>query len=131
MAGQTTYELEFFFEWGGGCLWPGDDAARRDFDLGPYDLPEPCPLPLPATVLERCRKLAEWHDTSLNRDYPPDPGPWRQPECDRFNIAAAELLADIRGELGPAFRVIDRRLLCTEDPDLDRYLADPKGFRRG
>lgn len=131
MVSEPTYELRYFFEWGGGCLWPGDDAARRDFDLGPYDLLDPCPLPLSLAILVRCRELAEWHDTSLNWDYPPDPGPWRQPECNRFNAAAAELLADIRRELGPAFRVADCRSLCIEDPDLDAYLADPKGFRRG
>jgi hypothetical protein len=130
VAGEATYELRFFFEWGGGCLWPGNDTARRDFDLGPYDLLEPSPLPLSPAILGRCRTLAEWHDTSLNWDYPPDPGTWRQSECDRFNAAAAELLADIRRELGPAFRVADSRLVCVEDPELDTYLADPKGFRR-
>jgi hypothetical protein len=74
--------------------------------------------------------LAEWHDTSLNWDYPPDPGPWRQPECDRFNDAVASLLADIRRALGPEFEVIDEQVSCVEDPDLDVYLADPKGFHR-
>ena len=64
--------------------------------------------------------MAEWHDGSLNRDYPPDPGPWRQPECDRFNAASAVLLADIRAELGPEFEVIDRQARCEEDPELDK-----------
>ena len=50
--------------------------------------------------------------------------------CDRFNAAVAELLADIRRELGPMFRIIDRQMPCIEDPDLDAYLADPDGFRR-
>jgi hypothetical protein len=70
-----------------------------------------------------------WHRASLNWDYPPDPGPWRQPECDRFNAAAAKLLTDIRVELGPTFEVINRQDKMVEDPDLDAYLADPKGFR--
>jgi hypothetical protein len=48
----------------------------------------------------------------------------------RFNAAVAELLADIRRELGPTWRVIDRQLACAKDPDLDVYLADSKGFRR-
>jgi hypothetical protein len=130
LAGQAKYVLCFFFEWGGGCLWPGNEAAYRDFELGPYDLCVPCPLPLSATVLERCRRIAEWHDSSLNWDYPPDPGPWRQPECDRFNAAAEDLLADIRRELGPEFKVIDQQARCAEDTDLEAYLADPKGFRR-
>jgi hypothetical protein len=128
--GEATYLLRFFCEWGAGCLWPGNDAAYRDFYLGPYDVLEPCPLPLSADTLRRCRELDVWHGASLNWDYPPDPGPWRQPECERFNTAAAKLLTDIRAELGPTFEVIDRQRMMVEDPDLDAYLADPKGFRR-
>lgn len=129
MTDVATYELRFFIEWGCGCLWPGDDACREAFDLGPYDVLEPCPLPLSPEVLGRCRGLSEWHDASLHWDYPPDPGPWRQPECDRFNAAAAQLLADIRRDLGSAFHVSDCQSPCFEDPELDAYLADPKGFR--
>ncbi len=74
MEGKATYELRYFFAWGGGCLWPGNDAIRRDFgDLGPYDLREPCPLPLSLATKARCRALTEWYDTSLNSKYPLDP----------------------------------------------------------
>jgi hypothetical protein len=130
MRSETQYTLRFFFEWGGGCLWPGDDATRRDFDLGPYDLLEPCPLPLSAEVLAQCRRLAAWYDTSLNWDYPPDPGPWRQAECERFNLAVSELLTHIRRELEPVFQVANCQTPAMEDPELDAYLADPKGFHR-
>jgi hypothetical protein len=128
--GSAKYLLRFFCEWGAGCLWPGNDAARQDFDLGPYDLLDPCPLSLSAGVIRRCRELGEWHSSSLNWDYPPDPGPWRQPECERFNVAVADLLAALRRELGPEFEVIDAQGELAEDKDLDAYLADPKGFRR-
>ncbi len=128
--GEARYVIRFFCEWGAGCLWPGSDAAYRDFGLGPYDVLDPCPFPLSAEVLVRCRELGEWHDTSLNWDYPPDLGPWRQPECDRFNATVAELLSALRGELGPEFEVVDKQSQLAEDPDLDAYLADPKGFRR-
>lgn len=130
MTDASQWQLKFFFEWGGGCLWPANDAAHRDFGPGPYDLITPCPLPLSAVTLAECRRVAEWHDTSLNRNYPPDPGPWRQPECDRFNEVVLNLLATIRAELGARFEVIDRQPRAAEDPDLDAYLADPKGFRR-
>jgi len=125
-----TYVLRFFFEWGGGCLWPGNDAARRDLDLGPYDLLDPCPVPLSPTTRRRCQEMGAWYDTSLNWDHPPDPGPWRQAECDRFNAAVSELLAGIRKELGPGFEVVDDQVRTVEDPDLDDYIADPKGFHR-
>ena len=130
MAADAKYILRFLVEWGGGCLWGGNDAAYRDFDLGPYDMDDPCPLPLQPSILERCRRLGDWHDASLNREYPPHPGPWRQPECNRFNAAIADLLADLREGLGPEFEVIDQQHKLSEDPELDAYLADPSGFRR-
>jgi hypothetical protein len=107
---SVTFVLRYFFEWGGGCLWPGNDAAHRAFDVGPYDLAVPCPLPLGAATLDRCRRLAAWHDLSLDPDYPPDPGPWDQAERDRFNEAAAALLGEIRTELGRDFSVVDEQI---------------------
>jgi hypothetical protein len=124
---EAKYVLHFFFEWGGGCLWPGNDAAYSAFGLGPYDLLAPCPLALSAETLQRCRQLADRHDTSLNWDYPLDPGPWRQAECDRFNAAVTELLTDIRRELGPAFEVLDRQTPAVEGPDPGKYLQTPGG----
>ena len=125
---NAKYLLRFFFD--GGCLWPGNDAAHQDFDLGPYDTFEPCPLPLSTSTLECCQRLNTWYDTTLNQDYPPDPSPWRQPECDRFNAAVIELLASVRHELGSAFEVVNEQASLSEDPDLDSYLANPRGFKR-
>ena len=124
-------KLRYVFEWGGGCLWADGDAALDRLGFGPLDCRDACPLPMATATLERCRRLGEWHDASLNWDYPPDPGPWRQGECDLINAAADELLADIRRELGPDFEVTDARTRLSEDPDLGRYLVDPAGFRRG
>jgi hypothetical protein len=130
LMAEAKYLLRFFFEWGGGCLWAGNGATFRDLGYGPLDQIIPTSLPLSAKTLERCTKLGEWHDTALNQDYPPDPRPWRQTECDRFNAAARELLSDIRTELGAEYKVIDQQRPIVEDPDLDAYLANPKGFRR-
>jgi len=117
--------IRFFCEWGGGALWPADPASGR-FEAGPLD----DQLPLSAETRRRLEALCAWHDTSLNWDYPPDPGPWRQAECDRFNAAAAALVHRLRAELGPLYEVIDAQPRLCEDPDLDAYLADPPGFRR-
>lgn len=125
----AKYYLRFFFDMG-GCLWPGDDEALRDFDFGPYDCHSPCPLELSKATVERCQSMAGWYDTSINWDYPPDPGPWRQAECERFNAAVQDLLTKIRGELGQRFIVLNEQRELFEDPDLEAYLANPKGFRR-
>lgn len=87
-------------------------------------------LPLSAEALRRCVELSAWHDTSLNQAYPPDPSPWRQPECDRFNEAVDHLLAAIRAELGEQFEVTNEQPRTVEDPDLGAYLVDPMRFRR-
>jgi hypothetical protein len=129
MANPGMYRLRFFFDWGGGCLWAGDDTTRAAFGCGPLD-GEGSELPLSPQTQSRCRELGAWHDTSLNSAYPPDPGPWRQPECDRFNEAVKQLLATVRAELGEQFEVINQQREAVEDPDLDAYLADPEGFRR-
>ncbi len=129
MTSQAKYRLRFFFEWGGGCLWSDNDDANTDFGYGPLDTPN-TKLPLSNETIRRCQEIGVWHDTSLNWDDPPDPGPWRQHECDRFNETVRHLLATIRSELRDQFEVIDQQPEAVEDPELDAYLVDPKAFRR-
>ncbi len=93
--------------------------------MGPADLDE---LPLSADLSATLDSLAEQYDESFNWDYPPDPGPWREARCLRFNADVRAALARLRAEL--AHDVENGFTELHEDPDLDRYLADPKGFRR-
>ncbi|AME27194.1 hypothetical protein AXG89_27550 (plasmid) [Burkholderia sp. PAMC 26561] len=32
-----NYRLRLMFEWGGGCIWAGDDAARDKYAVGPIE----------------------------------------------------------------------------------------------
>lgn len=123
---KPDYIIRYWFEWGGGCFWGANDAAQKRF--GYFIVPEQ--LPLTENTIKRANELTEWHDQALNWEYPPDPGPWRQEECERFNQAAKDLLITIRQELGDHFEVIDELVEEKEDPDLDAYLQDPKGFER-
>lgn len=102
----ARYHLKLMFEWGGGCLWTANEAALRAFDVGNIE----DQLPLTDETRRRLEELSEWHDTSLNWDYPPDPGPWTPEEEERFERAAAEMLERLRAELGPEFEVVYRRL---------------------
>jgi hypothetical protein len=74
--------------------------------------------------------LAAEFSTSLNWESPADPGPWRERQCRRFNQAVHRALGRVRAELGAAWEIRDEFREHREDPDLDRYLADPTGFRR-
>jgi len=98
----ARYRIRLMFEWGGGSLWCGNDAARARFDVGPIEER----LPLSPRTLERLEKLSRWHDRSLNREYPPDPGPWTADEAARFHGATEEMRAAIQAELGPDFDVV-------------------------
>jgi hypothetical protein len=96
--------------------------------LGPADLDE---LPISPSLRAELDDLAAQYDESMNWDYPPDPGPWREARCERFNADVRAALARLRAEPGPE-RVIQNEFTeLHEDPGLDRYLADPKGFKRG
>lgn len=123
---KSVYRIRYWFDWGASCFWAANDAARTRF--GYAIAPEQ--LPLFESTIKRADELMGWHDQALNWEYPPDPGPWRQEECERFNQAAKDLLATVSRELGEQFEVIDACVPEKEDPDLDAYLRDPKGFRR-
>ena len=100
------YHVRLMFEWGGGCLWPGNDAARSEFDV---DYVEDR-LPLSEETRRRLEELSVWHDTSLDWDDPAGPSPWPPGEDERFERAAAEVLERVRAELGPDFLVEYRRM---------------------
>ena len=91
---------------------------------------DPDELPISPELLAEVDRLLSWNDTSLNWDYPPDPGPWREAECRLFNDAARRALDRLRTELGQTWRIEDGFKEVHEDPDLDRYLTDPAGFVR-
>lgn len=98
----AKYIIRLMFEWGGGNLWCGTDVARATFDVGPIE----DRLPLSDALRRELDELGAWHDTSLNREYPPDPGPWADEERARFEAAAMLVLERVREDLGPEFQVV-------------------------
>ncbi|WP_382464708.1 hypothetical protein ACFIN9_00130 [Streptomyces noursei] len=117
----------FFFDAGSGVvLWA---ATPEDREVWGYaiDLDR---LPISRDLRDGLSRLIVRYDMSLNRDYPPDPGPWREADCRNFNEAVSQALGRLRTELGAAWQIHDEFHPLHEDPDLDRYLADPAGFVR-
>lgn len=98
----ARYIVRLMFEWGGGCLWCGNDTGLAGFGVGPVE----DRLPLSQETRQRLTELSAWHDRALNWDNPQGPGPWSAAERERFERAAAELLRVVRAELGLDFEVI-------------------------
>ncbi len=122
----SLYRLRYVFDYGGGCLWGDNEAAKDRFG---YAI-DPIALPLSPETVAHIAQVSAWYDTSLNWEYPPDPGPWRQEECARFTMAARTLHTDIARALGLTFVVRDEQSPVRENPDLDAYLRDPAHFWR-
>src|SRR5579863_3841495 len=98
---EETYCLRFLFEYGSFCLWSENEKAETSF--GSPISPEKLPLSPP--TVHRVNEMCEWFDRSLNWDYPPNPGPWRQVECDRFHHAAQHMFETLKRELGTVFEL--------------------------
>jgi len=102
----ARYRIRLMFEWGGGTLWCGNEAALERFDVGPIEER----LPLSPETRRALDELSLWHDRSLDWDDPTAPSPWTAEEDARFDEAAEELRATIQSELGPKFEVVYRPL---------------------
>lgn len=119
---MTLPTLAYWYEWRASSpLWD------RSSDGGMVDLQD---LGLSEELIRDIQKTGDWHDTALNWEYPPDPGPWRQEECDRFNKKARELYVRICKELEGRYVVVYEAGEEREDPELDEYLYNPEAFHR-
>ena len=120
-------KAKFFFDAGSGAiLWALTPGDRGEWGY-PVDLRD---MPITQGLREELEALITRYDQSLNEEYPPDPGPWREAECAEFNEAVRQALGRLRAELGPTWEIDDEFEDLHEYPDLDRYLADPAGFVR-
>jgi len=99
-----VYHVRFFFDAGSGtALWAADADTRQVWGYA-VELDE---LPISAPLRAELTSLVAEYDSSLNWDYPPDPGPWREPRCRRFNQAVRQSVGRLRAELGPSWVIDD------------------------
>ncbi|MFD9483603.1 hypothetical protein ACFWBX_06280 [Streptomyces sp. NPDC059991] len=116
----------FFFDAGSGAvLW----AAPEDREAWGYAVDLGW-LPISDDLRDGLSRLIARYDTSVNWDYPSGPGPWREAECHDFNEAVRQVLGRLRAEIGQEWQIHDEFYALHEDPDFDRYVADPSGFVR-
>ena len=96
------YRIFLMFEWGGGCLWCGNEVTLEKFDVG--SLAEV--LPLSTSIREQLDKLSAWHDQALNWSNPADVSPWNEDEFELFENAANAMRVQLQAELGADFEFV-------------------------
>jgi hypothetical protein len=102
----ATYRVRFSFDAGAGiCLWAANDATRERYG---YAI-DAASLPIPESLGQRLVALIADYDSSVNWDYPPDPGPWDPPRESQFQEHATQVLALLRETLGAEYEVVDGR----------------------
>ena len=102
MLNTYQYKVRLMFEWGGGTLWSGNDYTRGKYGFGNIENA----LPISKNLVQRLGEMQVWHDTALNWEYPPDPGPWSPEQYDEFEKAVIDIMQDIKQELGQSFEVV-------------------------
>lgn len=110
---KKKYKFRFFFDFGaGGCLWPNNETAQKDFDNPAdafiYDLNENViydpsdHLSLSKETFSMIEELDNKYYSYLNQDYPIDTEFKNKEE---FLVSAKELYYKIVKELGDEFEV--------------------------
>lgn len=93
----------FFFDAGSGTLLWAVPADQAEWGYA-IDLDR---LPVGPELRAELTELVTRYDTSLDWDYPPDPGPWQPADHERFAADVGRALARLRAELGPAWEIHD------------------------
>lgn len=99
--GVSRYRLRLMFEWGGGCIWGGNDEARDRFGVGPLEHL----LPLSDAIRARLSAMSSLHDTALDWADPTAQTPWSEQQVTELAVAASSLRDDLQSELGPDYEI--------------------------
>ncbi|MEP1536499.1 MAG: hypothetical protein ABJQ34_06945 [Paracoccaceae bacterium] len=103
---MATYEVRLMFEWGGGCLWGMNEAAKALYGYAEIERV----LPISLNIKNKLDELSELHDKALNWGDPAGPSPWGKSDFDLFEIEALSVLNTLQTELGDSFSVWYRPL---------------------
>lgn len=97
------YELRFWFEHGGGCLWSKNKEAKDKFGY----LINTEKLPLSKKTSDEIKRMENWYHSYLDWSCPSNPSPWTDDEKKDFLKQAKQLYDTIVFELGKSFSVIN------------------------
>lgn len=98
-AKVTRYNLRFWFEHGGFCVWGMNDAAKRRFG---YPIPNN-KLPISASLIKELDSLEDEYGTYLDWAVPQNPSTWSNEQKKDFMLRATKAYQRLQYELGGDF----------------------------
>ena len=97
------YQLRFWFEHSGICIWGMNDAAKEKYG---YAI-ENSSLPISNGLINELNILEGEYATYLDWDCPSNPSPWTEQQKIDFKNRAANVLNKLETELGSDFIIQD------------------------
>jgi len=100
---MEPFELRFWFEHGGTCLWSKNEAARARYGYAVNNLA----LPITRALQDELRELEERYHGSLDWACPSNPSPWSADDWADFRADAVTAYWRLVHALGSSYRVVN------------------------
>jgi len=95
------YQLRFWFEHGGGCIWGMNKQAKDKYG---YFIPYKS-LPISRELIDDLCALEDEYSTYLDWNEPQNPSPWSNEHKTDFIQRATIVYERIKGELGADYEI--------------------------
>jgi len=100
---MEKYQLRFYFEHGGICIWGMNDSAKEKYG---YAI-ETSVLPISDSLKVELNLLEEDYATYLDWDDPAGPSLWSEEKKNSFLNVANRAYEKLKNELGLEFEVLN------------------------
>ena len=107
---MSKYQLRFFFEHGGICIWGMNSEAQEKYG---YAI-ENDALPISENLKNELADLETEYATYLNWSFPSEPSPWTKEHKTDFEGRANAICEKLKDELGADFEIKNEVHLSVE-----------------
>ncbi len=105
---MKKYQLRFWFEHYGPCLWGMNIEAKKKYG---YSI-RPCELPISKDLIQELDALEKEYHTYLNWDCPNEPSSWTAEHKEDFVSRATMTYDKLRMELGEEYEILNEVQSC-------------------
>lgn len=107
---MNKYQLSFWFEHGGFCVWSKNDNAKEKYG---YAVKNEA-LPISENLTNDLNALEDEYATFLDWENPANPSPWSEAHKTEFLNRANLIYKQLQEELGSEFEIENKVYQCIE-----------------